>query len=375
MSVNKLIFSLLLKIDQTINEIGTETARTELSKLICHILEADGCAVYVYNPAKDIFSLARDYSFVKDSDIAASWYPYERSLLNSSEYSEKPKLTTFFSEGGSLQPRLILPLKSEKQNAGVVLIDWNNSSPFADLSPEDLQLWQIISQMLATVYYVYPLLREFEQREKDLTILYLKAEKDLEDSRRQVSLELHDEVGQVLTSILLQLKLLQKSDDLDYIKGRLGGLHHITLETLEEVRRISQNLRPNLLEKLGLKAAIEAHANEFMQTTGIAVELRTHNLDKRVSETLGNIVYRAVQEGLTNAARHSGAGKVIISLTIKGNNLFLQILDHGRGMKKSDKYGTGLLGMKERVTGARGKFWLVNKADRGLTINILLPLQ
>ncbi|MGE4273327.1 MAG: sensor histidine kinase [Desulfitobacterium sp.] len=374
MSESKLLFSLLLNLSSKIEEIGTERARLELPKLICTLLETDGCALYFSKSDREGLFLANQYSIPQGQVFADTWPENWSPISDSAEYLNNHEMAKGFAEDNSFKMCLILPLHIEGKIAGVVLMGWKSSSSLEELSPKDLQLLQSISMLLSHVYCVYPLINKLRQRETNLATLYRKAEDDLETSRKKVSLELHDEVGQVLTSILLQLKLLQQSDDLEYMKGRLGGLHHITLETLDEVRRISQNLRPNLLEKLGLQAAVEAHIKEYRENTGIEVELRTHNLSERIAENIETITYRAVQEGLTNVARHSGANRVIINLTIKGNNLFLQITDNGKGFKKNDVHGTGLLGMRERSTRVGGKFWLVNKVDQGLTINMLLPL-
>lgn len=371
---SKLLSSLLLDISTKIEEIGTERARLDLPKLICTILETDSCALYFSKSDRDGLFLSNQYSIIPKSHVFADTWQENWLHLDSAVYINNHENARSFAEDNSFKRCLILPLHIEGKIVGVVLMGWKRTCPLDDLSPKDQQLLQLIAMLLSDVYCVYPLINKFRQREMNLAALYRKAEDDLETSRKKVSLELHDEVGQVLTSILLQLRLLLQSDDLEYVKGRLGGLHHITLETLDEVRRISQNLRPNLLEKLGLKAAVEAHIKEYSENTGIEVDLRTHNLSERIAGNLETIVYRAVQEGLTNVARHSGAKKVMISLTIKGNNLFLQILDNGKGLKKNDVYGTGLLGMRERSTRVGGKFWLVNKVDQGLTINMLLPL-
>ncbi|KTE92429.1 hypothetical protein AT727_19790 [Desulfitobacterium hafniense] len=374
MSKEKLLFSLLLDISSMNKEIGTERAQLELPKLICTLLEADGCALYFSKSDRDGLFLSKHYSLPKGHVFVDTWQKHWSPLSDCAVYINNHEMAKSFAEDNSFKTCLILPLHIGGKIAGVVLMGWKSTCPVDELSPKDQQLCQLIAMLLSDVYCVYPLISKLKQRETNLAALYRKTEDDLETSRKKVSLELHDEVGQVLTSILLQLKLLQQSDDLEYVKGRLGGLHHITLEALDEVRRISQNLRPNLLEKLGLQATVGAHIKEYSENTGIEVELRTHNLGERIAENLETIAYRAVQEGLTNVARHSGANKVIISLTIKGSNLFLQIIDNGTGMKKSDVYGTGLLGMRERSTRAGGKFWLVNKVDQGLTINMLLPL-
>lgn len=371
--LNKLLLSLLLQVSTTIKKHEPQEAQDALPKMFSEILKADGCAIYLQKEDRVDYFLSRQYPYFRIPYFADTWQEYGWNLPTTFAYIDHSEQTKPFSQESNFQRYLILPLLRENRVAGILLAGWNKVFPLDSISPEEKEIFLPISQLLAEVYCAYPIISHLRQREKDLSALYCKAEWDLENSRKQVSLELHDEVGQVLTSILLQLNILQKSDDLEYIKGRLGGLHHITLQTLEEVRRISQNLRPNLLEKLGLQAAIEAHIKDYIDTTGIQVEFRSHNLGERIPPDLETVVYRGVQESLTNIARHAKASKAIVSLTIKGENLFLQILDDGIGMKNSQSGGTGILGMKERVKMAKGKFWMTDNGE-GLIVNILLPL-
>lgn len=369
---NKLLFTLLMAISNKLSEQSQQGVSEELPKLLCETLEAQGCAVYIYQD-EDYFLHDK---YASDSLQFADYWKYYRFPFPATvQYIDNQEQVKSFFRMGTDQRCLLLPLMNEKYSGGVVLVLWTASSPLDDLSTEEMHLFQPISQLLADIYCTFPFLSKLKQREKALSALYQKAEQELENSRKQVSLELHDEVGQVLTSIMLQLKLLQQSQDFEYVKGRLGGLHHITLQTLEEVRRISHNLRPNLLEKLGLKAALEAHIKEYIESTGIVVEFKCHNLEEQLPGDTEIIVYRAVQEGLTNIARHAEATTALINVTVKGNNLLLQISDNGKGMAEEESHGLGLLGMKERVRLAKGKFWLLDQKGQGLTLNILLPLS
>ena len=374
---DKLLFS-LLEISKLSNKKKNHSLKNELLQIICKTLCADAIAVYLWD-----FN-ANSSFFIKDAyakiaiDFQDTINLDDCNLPNEPTYLERAKSSMLFLREMGLGKTLFIPFLEDKQVVGVVFIVWMQTQPPGSLEIKEKDVLRIIAQRFYDIYYTYPALHKLKQREADLMKLYMKAEHDLEESRKKISLELHDEVGQVLTSILLQLKLLQQSDDLDYIKGRLGGLHHITSETLAEVRRISQNLRPNILEKLGLQAAVETHVKGFVETTDIDVKLRIHNLNdhqRSLTETQENVVYRAVQEGLTNIARHSDATKSIISLTIKGDNLFLQITDNGKGIKKETEFGTGLLGIKERVSRVNGRFWFYNQGNSGLTLNILIPLK
>lgn len=373
MLFNSLV-SLISQINNIFNQNTIEVAQKEIIETICENFDANKCVLYLSKHNDEKLYLIKEYSIHKGFIFPEYYYQQDWHQIREPIYMVQPELNKLFSPINTIQKFIILPLHFECQIIGLVLIVLDNNSPTI-LSPDELLFLKIIAHKLADIYYVYPLLKKAQQNEIDLATLYLKAEQDLEDERKRISLELHDEVGQVLTSILLQLKLLQQSNDIEYMKGRLGGLHHITMETLEEVRRISQHLSPRILQKLGLQSALEAHIKEFIKTTAIEVELRINNLDGQMAEPLKVIVYRAVQEGLTNVARHSGASRVVITLNIKQDHLFLQISDNGKGMQAGVKYNTGLLGMKERVTRSNGKFWLVNEKCSGITVNILLPLK
>ena len=370
---NKLLFSLSLEISDTLFKYGKQYTQAKLPDLFCSNLHAKGCAVY-QKKDNDYF-LHTYHASLPSAQFAHSWQQYGYKISTAPVYIDNQQESGCFCLSKTLRRCLILPLVGEGELEGVLLVGWTDTSPLDHISQEELRLLQPISQLLSQVYCTSSArITELQQREKSLLALFQKAEQELENSRKQVSLELHDEVGQVLTSILLQLKMLQQSQDLEYVQGRLGGLHHITLQTLEEVRRISRNLRPGLLEKLGLKAAVEAHIKEYVESTGIIVEFRHQNLEESLPDEIEIIAYRAVQEGLTNVARHSQASKVLINISNKGDNLFLQIWDNGEGMEKEENHGLGLLGMKERVKMAKGKFWLLNQKGKGLSLNILLPL-
>ncbi|MFA5536999.1 MAG: sensor histidine kinase [Bacillota bacterium] len=373
---NKLMFSLLMQISAIVKMDNINIAQGLLLKEFGRILEADVCAVYLKKEARPGYHLLWQHDVSGGYAFADFWMEDEyNSSFNFSYIKKSEQMSAFFLKTSKIDFKryLLLPLIMENRIAGIFLAAWEKTFPLDSMLPEELETFSLISQLIADLYCIRPHVNYLKQREEDLSILYCKAVQDLEDSRKQVSLELHDEVGQVLTSILLQLKLLEKSADLEYVKGRLGGLHHITLQALEEVRRISQNLRPTLLEKLGLGASIESHIKDFIDATGIRVEFRSNDIGTGISSEIETVVYRGVQEGLTNVARHAQASKVIVSLTRKGQRLFLQIADDGVGMKENQGTGTGLLGMRERVKMVGGRFW-TGDHGQGLVVNILLPL-
>lgn len=219
-------------------------------------------------------------------------------------------------------------------------------------------------------------IQRLQKRESTLELVCKQAIDELENSRKQLSRELHDELGQAMTSILLQLKILQQEQDIEVIHDRLGGLRYLTQQTIEDVRRLAMNLRPMVLENLGLAAALEWYLEDYGRYSGILVEFSSPRINKRFHSDIESTVYRAVQESLTNVARHSQATKVSVKLNIHEENLSLQVADNGVGMVPENKYkGIGLLGMEERVKLARGEFRMESQPGQGTVIEMMLPIR
>jgi signal transduction histidine kinase len=213
-------------------------------------------------------------------------------------------------------------------------------------------------------------------REETLEKICKQAIDELENSKRQLSRELHDELGQAMTSILLQLKLLHQEQDLDVIHERIGGLRYLTQQTIEDVRRLSMSLRPSVLENLGLAAALEWYVEDYRRYSGITVDFSASRIKGRLPSDKEIVIYRAVQEGLTNVARHAEATHVSVTLHIDNCCIKLQVADNGKGMSQQDTNGgLGLLGMEERVKLARGEFVIISQPEHGTKILITLPLD
>ena len=197
-----------------------------------------------------------------------------------------------------------------------------------------------------------------------------------EAERKRLARELHDETGQSLTSILLRLKALQSETDIEVIHDRLNGLRYLTAQTLEEVRRLSLDLRPMALDDLGLAPAIRWYIQQFSESNNIDVKLNVVGSINRLPADFEIILYRAVQEGLTNIVRHAQAQHATINLERSGNTVWLTIADDGRGIQSGSNRnnGMGLEGMRERVMLVGGKLRLDSAPGAGTQIMIELPV-
>lgn len=188
-----------------------------------------------------------------------------------------------------------------------------------------------------------------------------------EDERRAIARELHDQVGQLLTGLRFRLEASRTEP------AALGEALTVTDELIRTVRELTLQLRPRMLDDLGLRPALEWHVDRFRQQTGIAVELDIALPDYRLSNVLETTVYRIVQEALTNIARHSGSPTAVVTVAADDRALHVEISDRGRGFDAAAalaKHNSiGLAGLAERVHLAGGALELFSQAGQGTRIH------
>ena len=198
-----------------------------------------------------------------------------------------------------------------------------------------------------------------------------------ENERRQLSRELHDDLGQALTFIKMSAAWLRKRQQDVELAERVAQIQDTAGEALEKVRNLALTLRPAQLDTLGLKTAIEEHLRKFFGGTGIGYELDAEELQPRPQPLLEMAVFRIFQEALTNILRHSGASFVRVALTREGNALRLQIVDDGEGFDVdrtlAQARGLGLQTMRERAQQAGGTLHLHSVAGVGTELTAVFP--
>ncbi len=199
-----------------------------------------------------------------------------------------------------------------------------------------------------------------------------------EEERRRVARDLHDEVGQSLTSVLVGLRNV-KDAPADETRGeRLDELHGIVVQALHEVRRLAQGLRPAALDYLGLGPALQRYAEEFGQTHGITVTLRTQGLEGGLPTEVATAVYRIVQEALTNTARHAAARNCWIVIERQPAAVRMLVEDDGRGFDSTTLLRAGgphfgLSGMQERAALLNGSVSIDSHLGRGTRVAAWIP--
>jgi len=205
-----------------------------------------------------------------------------------------------------------------------------------------------------------------------------------EEERKRISRELHDAVGQALTAISVNLQLLKKKasrvgGDLDAI---VTETQRMLEQTMNDVHRFSYELRPVMLDDLGLIIALRWHIKAFTRRTGIKVSLCGDSAVEKLSNEPKLVIYRIVQESLTNVYKYAGAKKVTIGIRKTATGINLRVKDDGRGFRvdcvsaaSKDKGGLGLIGMQERLRLVNGRFDVESAPGKGTLIQAAIPFQ
>ena len=218
-----------------------------------------------------------------------------------------------------------------------------------------------------------------EQNTRQLQHLSTRLIGAQEEERRHIARELHDEVGQALTAVQVELALAERRLEAGgQAPGLLKDAETITHGALQTVRDCSQLLHPALLDDLGLAAAIEWQARTFEARHGIRVDVQQDGMTQRLPRAVELAAYRIVQESLTNVAKHSRATACSVRLRRHDGDLELAVEDDGRGFEPSEldplQRGLGLLGMRERVALLRGRVALESSTGEGTRVEVRLPV-
>jgi signal transduction histidine kinase len=218
---------------------------------------------------------------------------------------------------------------------------------------------------------------EVTEAREQLKSLSARLVETQEEERRVLSRELHDEVGQSLSAILVGLSNLSaaiRANARDQIGNEVAALRRIVEGTVKMVRNITLLLRPSMLDDLGLIPALEWQAREASRQTGLRVDVAAAGVTPELPEEHKTCIYRLVQEALHNVTRHAMAGSVRIVAQQEPSRLLLSIQDDGQGFDARRTRGLGLLGMEERVAHLGGTLQVTSEPGSGTLISVVLPL-
>jgi len=277
---------------------------------------------------------------------------------------------------------LSVPLIIKERVIGVLLLD--ETRYFRQFTPEEIQKIVTLANQVSIAIENATLYQAVTKHMERLQTLSSAIVNIQEEERRRIAQELHDEAGQALTGIKMNLEWVEKElppseeairEKIEEVKTQVGKI-------MEELRRLSYDLRPAILDELGLVPTLRWYIEEYSKRTRTAVHLQTTGLQKRLSAKIEILLYRVIQEALTNVAKHAQAESVILSLEKKDVHVHLYITDDGKGFEVKRYFssppmirrGLGILGMKERVELAGGTFFIDSDLGQGTRISIKVPI-
>ncbi len=239
-----------------------------------------------------------------------------------------------------------------------------------------------IARIADTLNVMLDNVQSYESQVRNLSGALIRAQ---EDERQRIARELHDDTGQVLTLLLIRLKLLESLPGAEVIQPQIEELRGLIASAIDQVRRLALNLRPPTIDQLGLLPALRSLVATFTESTGlhVTIELPREPIDLARERTLA--VYRVVQEALTNSAKHAGAQHISVVVRREGDWLVATIRDDGRGYtpetfagrhrQPMGGAGVGLFGMEERARLAGGSLALQSAPGRGASVTLRVPLD
>lgn len=254
----------------------------------------------------------------------------------------------------------------------------------AEFNPADRALLSSVGQQIAVAVENAVLYQELEHKEALRGELLRKVISAQEEERKRIARELHDDTSQALAALALALETasVAPAQDVEEVKARIGAIKPRAVGILEEVRKLTLDLRPTVLDDLGLIPAIRWYGENRLKGQGVKVHLETAGDERRLPPELETTLFRVVQEAMSNIARHAKAQNVFITLDFSSSKVVIEVEDDGEGFdlaavsKTTDKgRGLGLMGMQERVSLFSGTMVIETAPGAGTQLRIEVPIE
>jgi len=270
-----------------------------------------------------------------------------------------------------------IPIEARNIQFGIINLYYPLQQPLDDTA---IELLESISAKVSEVVANAWLQIKLREKEASRQLLLESLVTAQEDERSHLARELHDQAGQGLTSLLIRLKALENRCNDPGLKENLVGLQGMVSDTIDEIRDLSYSLRPPALDEFGLSAAIQALADELNSQSEIRVKFKDR-IDGPLPKNIEMVLYRIVQECLTNVLRHADARQVVIELEPHENFVYMKIEDDGKGFDPADVTPTaadrhlGLISMHERAELIGGRLEIYSEVGAGTTIIVRVPYR
>ena len=367
------------KITLSIVKEITERKKTELE-----LRESESKFKMLFNNANDavfVTQLSDDKSygdFIEVNEVACTrlGYTKEEFLQLSPSAIVSPKDIYVFNlnmERLSKEQHVVYDLVHRAKDKKLIPVEINSHLFFYNDKPTVLSIARDITERKQTE-------EKLKRTSKLLRDLATHLQSVREEERTMIAQEIHDELGQVLTVLKIQISLLAKklNKNQESLKAKINSLSDMIDASVESVQKISAKLRPGILDELGLIAAIEWQAEEFEKLTNIKCSLVLPKEELKLEKNKSTAIFRIFQEALTNIARHSQATKIGISLLNHQSNIYLEIMDNGKGISPEqikDFKSLGIHGMEERAMVFGGQVYVEGIPGKGTIVKVEIPID
>lgn len=367
----------------------------QIVKLVADNFSADRCAVTLLDETRN-FAVVKAFhakkvkpfpvigeriELAKFPNLSAVCLQGEIRFLNPETFKEATPSEYEYTTKTKMKTGMSAPLECEKESLGALCL--YHAEGNRRYRQEDVDFLAAIGNHVATAVKKYELAQEVEEKKRNLERLASEMIQLQEKERKAVAAELHDSVGQSLTAMRINLDFAENSlpPGRKELKSRIRQTSKLVADTMEEIRSIGQKLRPTMLDDLGLIPTLRWFTKDFSHQLSIPVHFRSQGNTKRLTPDLKITVYRIIQEGLNNIAKHSKATEAWVTLWVKDRVCSLEIKDDGIGidaekvLKSTDtRRGFGVFNIRERASLLGGKLEIQSDKGKGTTLLVTIPV-
>jgi signal transduction histidine kinase len=379
--------TLVKSAEQLNSNLDFKTVLDTICELINHTIKASATGVFLINSKKDAYyqvamtreidPLQRYKEFqieVPTSFIDSILSVQEQVVFIDNVQSLKDVPYVHFFRGENIQSMAVAGIIHQKDPLGVIVSIFTNHP--SSLQKADMELLAGLADQAAVAITNANLFKQVQigreyQRKLAKSIVDVQ-----EEERRHIARELHDHLGQILTGLQFMLENT-KNQSGNKQRASIEEIQKTIGEAIGQVREMSLNLRPGMLDDMGLLPTLQWHVERFKSQTGIHVNFKNGKFEQRLPSEVETTAYRIIQEALTNVARHAQVKEVFVGLVIQDETLWIEILDQGAGFDSSmemNKPTSGLSGMRERASLAGGYIVIESFVNQGTQIVVALPL-
>lgn len=358
-----------------LSQVDSPLPIQSMCRLVVNRMDLTSAWVFFFHKAKGEVTPLAGWHHERKSVPETHCLPTNVEIIRRTIKSNEPAVLMPMS-GKDYAIAAMFPLIEDEKVAGLLMLCAKDSKAFAGDGMDRLKPFVNLIEMAVQN------LRQFEQivmgrmRAQTLSERLVEVQ---EDERREIARELHDEIGQILTGLKIQLDMALRDSPPQQALGQVQEAQGLTNELIGRVRQLSLDLRPAMLDDFGLLSAFQWYFERYTRLTHIEINFRHQGLEeRRFASELETAAYRVTQEALTNVARYAGVSTVEVTAWATETQLRLQISDEGKGFSPEEKIrgisSRGLVGMRERIQLLGGSLTILSAPGEGTQVIVSLPL-